>query len=278
MILFDFKLIKDDNVTLCKAFQRLAVNTWRIIELSRRVDFQLKEETFIDINMLCLKTFPGGEIKIKVFTKPEEGKHGADWEWWFKSKANRWIGFRIQSKILNIRTNKFEHLHYKTKKGLFQSDILIQKSLRAHMPMIPLYCLFLQEANSISSQFLLSYLWGCSLVSAFSICDLRYKGNCCSLSDLKNLLEPWHYLVCHAECNGGGDMVYNIQKYVFSSFYLPPSNKRLGHSIDAVMPENFVLESPPDYVRKIVKNSDSDDVRIPDRNLRGVIVFDEVQD
>lgn len=159
----------------------LAQKTWAIINDSRNVQFQLKEETFTDLNMLALKKHHPNEVSIKVFTKNMEGEVGADWEWWFHLNRTNWIGYRVQAKIINIHSNEFEHLHYKSK-GTYQCDKLIANALKATQKTIPLYCFYLHSEtpftpgrkNCICYKHI-SELYGCSLTSAFSVKTLKCK-------------------------------------------------------------------------------------------------------
>lgn len=261
-------------MTLCNTFKRLALDTWDEMQKSRKVNFQLKEETFTDINMLELKIRHSNQVKTKVFTKRQEGINGADWEWWFKGLSNNWIGFRVQAKILNIQTNEFEHLHYKTPRtGIFQSDKLIKNALSRKTPIIPLYCFFLQTNDN---QFLnkwncrtfaqLKNFYGCSLTSAFTVQNLRSTKSK-HLRDLESYIEPWHCLVC---CSGYGksDFIANIQAYALNVFDFNAKS-------DINIPESFITESPPNYVLEILKNEKNTDTQPPDEELDGITIIME---
>lgn len=120
----------------CNTFQHLAADIWTLIERSRVAGMRLKEETLTDLNMLHLKLAHPRQVIIKTFNKIEEGTTGADWEWWFRL-GSRWIGFRVQAKILDIRDDSFHHLHYPVASPA-QCDKLIAQS-RIHPARIPLY-------------------------------------------------------------------------------------------------------------------------------------------
>lgn len=268
-------------MTLCDTFKRLALDTWDEILKSRSVNFQLKEETFTDRNMLELKLRHSGQIRTKVFTKRQEGINGADWEWWFKGLSNTWIGFRVQAKILNIQTNEFEHLHYQTPRtGIYQSDKLIANALSGVIPRIPLYCLFLQTSdngrlNNWNCRTIarLKDFYGCSLTSAFTIRKLR-ANNDKHIADLENYIEPWHCLVC---CNGYGnsDFITNIQAYALNTFSLDDDGE---NSLDLDIPENFITEKPPSYVLALLENEINDNIQPPDKELDGVTLIMEKEE
>jgi len=263
-------------MTLCNTFKRLSFETWDTIQRGRSVNYQMKEETLTDYNMLELKLRHSSQIRTRVFTKPEEGINGADWEWWFKGNSNKWIGFRIQAKILNIQSEEFEHLHYQTRStGVYQSDKLINNALGQLIPRIPLYCLFLQtDNNSLLNKWncrtigQIKDLYGCSLTSAFTIRNLRTT-NSKHLSQLENHIEPWHCLVC---CSGFGrsDFITNIESYALNNFNLNDNNlENTGREI----PESFITKNPPDYVLQLLENEKNDNLKRPDEDLSGITII-----
>lgn len=264
--------------TLCDTFKRLALDTWDNILKSRQVNFQLKEETFIDINMLALKTRHGRQVSTKVFTKRQEGNNGADWEWWFHGLSGDWIGFRVQAKIINIHSSEFEHLHYQNKRThIYQCDKLIQNALTRRNPKFPLYCFFIQTDNkthlpnwSCRTYPYLKDLYGCSLTSAFSVKQLRAT-NSKHITNLQTDLRPWHCLVC---CSGygQGDFISNIQAYAKANFKL---DSDIARELEVSIPDNFLTQKPPDYVLAILKNENSDNIKAPDEDIEGVIIIEE---
>lgn len=267
--------------TLCETFKQLALDTWDKIQESRIVNFQLKEETFTDINMLDLKLKHSGQIKTKVFTKREEGKNGADWEWWFQGRSGNWIGFRVQAKIINLLSNEFEHLHYQNPRThIYQCDKLIQNALSHSTPKIPLYCFFIQTENQ---DYLNKWtcgtfpkdkkLYGCSLTSAFEVLKLRPTDSK-HIIDLENSLKPWHCLVC---CKGFGrstDFITNIQAYAKENFVL---DKDLAQNLNVEIPESFTTNEPPSYVLSILKYENNESIDAPDSEIDGVIIVTEKQ-
>jgi len=265
-------------MTLCNTFKRLAFDTWDEIHKSRQVNFQLKEETFIDKNMLELKLKHTSQVRTKVFTKHEEGKNGADWEWWFKGNTNNWVGFRVQAKIINILSNEFEHIHYKTPStGVYQCDKLIKTALTGPNPRIPLYCLFLQTndkryLNTWNCRTVphIKDLYGCSLTSAFLIRNFRASKKK-HLSDLENYMRPWHCLVCCKD-HGNRDFIRNIESYAKTVFKLDPE---IAKDLDINIPNSFISQNPPFYVTSILENENNDIIDSPDENLRGVVVITE---
>src|SRR5688572_13448409 len=100
-------------MSLCETFKNRSSSTWTLLSKAREVDSQLLEETLTDLNLLELKLKHPREIITKSFTKPREGLTGADWEWWLTGPKSLWLGFRVQAKVLNLRSGMYEHLHYR---------------------------------------------------------------------------------------------------------------------------------------------------------------------
>lgn len=268
---------------ICQTFRRLAFDTWDKIRAGKQVHKQLKEETLTDLNLLDLKTRHGRQIRIKEFSKPQEGKNGADWEWWFLDRQGQWIGFRVQAKIINIDRDEYEHLHYRKKaSSQYQCDKLILNSMTGRHPKIPIYCLYSYwENNAVPNHWtcgtypMIRDLYGCSLISAFTIRQLRQL-NRKHLQDLYRQLRPWHCLVC---CSGfgNGQWTSNIESYAKNSFDLQ-QNDNDNDKLDIDIPENFVTKEPPNYVVNIFENEFSEDIEPPDKDIDGVLIIEQGQE
>lgn len=260
---------------LCKIFKQLSIYTWTQIRRSRRVNYQLKEETLTDIIILELKRRNLSQIFTKEFTKHEEGINGSDWEWWFNS-GGQWIGFRVQAKIINIKSNGFEHLHFRNRHtGIYQCDKLIQNALSQSIPRIPIYCLYLQTADtSLLTRWTCGTfaknrrLWGCSLMSAFQVKNIRAR-NLKLLRDIESFLRPWHCLVC---CSGfgGSTKIENIDSYWQNNLEID-----LGvlQEMGLEAPKTFITDNPPNYVLQILTNDNNSEIKPPDEEIDGVVVF-----
>jgi len=226
---------------ICNTFKRLALDTWDKIAKSRTVGFQLKEETLTDLNMLDLKVRHPYEISVQVFNKAEEGEHGADWEWWFTDKTKKWLGFRVQAKIISITNDRFAHLHYrKDDKSLHQCDLLILKAGMGTHKTIPIYCLFVQtdDLTKLATTYTAgttSEVLGCSLLSADAVQKLRPAKK---LKDT-NAMIPWHLLVCKPD---NKDVLEHLTDFIGS---------KLGIIIQE---EDYLADEPPHYVSRLVFN------------------------
>lgn len=260
--------------TLCNTFKRLALNTWDIINESRQVNFQLKEETLTDLNMLAIKKRHSGQVRTKVYNKNEEGVNGADWEWWF-NHSEKWIGYRVQAKIINNKSNEFEHLHYKGKKAVaYQCDTLIHNALSTSPPKIPLYTLFLSTGDKflLKTWFCNTFkldrkFWGCSLINAFDVYKLS-SSKIKHLRHLDKLIRPWHCLVC---CSGykGNDKIQKMENYAKANF---PLDSNIVKELNIDIPESFITKNPPSYVVSLFKNEDTE-IQPPDENLGGILII-----
>jgi len=167
---------------ICSTFRKQAFSTWNLLRKSRVNDFQPGEETITDMNLLEIKMKHPQEVFIQKFTKRQEAKTGADWEWWFTGSSGKWLGFRIQAKVINIDTLSFPHLYYKSSR-IYQTDKLIQDAFKERPHKIPLYCLY-TNWNTQS----MSYPWhcysfkksaksyGCSILPAFWVKYLLQEG------------------------------------------------------------------------------------------------------
>ncbi|MGE0772520.1 MAG: DUF6615 family protein [Cyclobacteriaceae bacterium] len=263
-------------MTICDTFVRTAISTWDKISESRKVGYQLKEETITDLNILELKKRLGRRILTIPFNKFDEGKNGADWEWWFKDKAGFWIGVRVQAKIINIKTDDFEHLHYKRKRK-FQSEKIIKEALKAKPPRFPLYALYTQwDDNTILANWTCRSfpkyfdLYGCSTISAFNV----YKRRTTIEKDLKSLLvdmRPWHCLVCCKGHNPIGQLTDRIESYIKNNF--TEGTESILKELKTKFPKTFRTKNPPDYVEILMTPKETlENVNVPNY-LDGLVIY-----
>lgn len=261
-------------MTLCETFRQRAFWTWKQLGRASRADVHLGEESLTDFNLLEIRTNHSQQVKTKTFTKPVEGLVGADWEWWFTGPSNRFIGFRIQAKVIDRRSLRFEELHYKTNGGAFQFDLLCNHAVQAQPPLIPLYCLYTHWSDPMSD---LPWRcgsfkgapesYGCSLVDAFFI----RQDHSPSSRDLSHLLPhmmPWHCLVC---CRGHSDG--DLPERALSLWQAWQESIRSQSGSTLAESRRFELTSePPTYVLKLLRNELSEP---PDPFLRTITVFRE---
>lgn len=245
---------------ICETFKKIARQTWDKIDDARQVNFQLKEETLTDINLLELKIRHPTEIFTYEFTKHQEGHNGADWEWWFTDNL-KWIGFRVQAKIINITSDEFEHLHYQNSSSSPQSEKLILQAENDSVPRIPLYCFYLstEKLDNIQIETSLLKYFGCSLMSAYQVRTLR-KSKVRHISQLQQYILPWHKLVCHT---GNVSLVDHVISLIGKHF----------SDISVQRLQSIEIMSPPEYVLQILRSSgDSLQFNYAPKSLAGILI------
>lgn len=259
------------SYNLCESFRSLAFRTWDQLAKSRRVGHQPLEETFTDINILELKDRHPHEIYSQLFTKPQEGLNGADWEWWLTdSQRKAWLGLRVQAKILELSSNEFAHLHYKKRKT-YQSTKL--KKSCAKLGLVPLYCFYSHWPGYEDPSFTpcgsfahSAESYGCSLVCLKHIESLRKENEVKSLRRVIVEAYPWHCLVC---CQGFGNRTLPERAWAFLQGVFeirPPPRKK------ADTPIIGLREQPPLYVGRLFEGSV---IEAPDPALRGIVLIRE---
>jgi hypothetical protein len=218
------------------------------------------------------------EIFSRLYTKPEEGRYGADWEWWFTDAQEKdWLGLRAQAKVLQLSSNQFPHLHYK-KNGIYQSRRL--KRTCKKLGLIPLYCLYTvwrptdaptREPCGLFTQSAEDY--GCSLVSLNHIELLRDKGEEKSLLRVIDKACPWHCLVCES-FGPGKTLPQRAWAFLQNAFGITTSTKRRDGA-----PDVGITHRPPPYVRELSRPNlrDTGVTEFPDAALRGLVLIREAR-
>jgi len=252
---------------LCESFQLLSYHIWDVIADSRVIKYQIQEETFTDIIIFYLKKFHS-ELQTIGFNKREEGVNGADWEWWFTDGLGKWIGFRVQAKVLDIDSERFGHLYYrKDKASLAQYDKLISEAAADPLyPCIPLYAMYLQHATYPEAAVLRPHTsnkhYGCSVVSAYKVRSAKAARKSNRLRDWQGDIIPWHELVCHKRGAGSG-LVDHINRLATNNFLN-------GQAVE----RSFIISEPPSYISQAAQ-SDRLFVSAEENphNLAGAVVF-----
>jgi len=131
------------SINLSTVFEEVSRDTWRLLKRGRGTRLGLPEETVTTLNLLKLSEVRMPGFSVRSFSKRLEGENGADWEWWFGRRDGTWLGFRIQAKVLNLDSDRFEHLHYGPRRaGGTQAEQLVRSAFNADPPRVPLYCLY----------------------------------------------------------------------------------------------------------------------------------------
>ena len=89
-----------------------SLSKWVARQLSKasRSNAKLGEESITDFFILRLKSNPIRGMTIESFTRNEEAVSGADLEIWLTGRSKKWLGLRVQSKMLSIDSKRYEKL------------------------------------------------------------------------------------------------------------------------------------------------------------------------
>lgn len=273
------------TLNICETFRARAFATWDLIGRAHAAVSPLGEETLTDLNLLELRLRHPDEVITHSFSKQQEGAEGADWEWWLTGPSGRWLGLRVQAKVIDVGSLAFPHLHYRQRAGRHQSELLIQRALTASPPRIPLYCLYCcWPSGTPRPQWNCGTFgpteesYGCSLVSAPQILALRQRGaRLGKLSDVAPSMWPWHCLIC---CQGfsSEDLPKRAHAFWQGAILAEDLGEEVeeGGSLEFDMMEQLrsiaAIETPPAYVAAIMEGAVSER---PDDNLLRVTILRE---
>ncbi|WP_151087411.1 DUF6615 family protein [Hymenobacter baengnokdamensis] len=267
---------------LCSAFSKASVATWNRIQEGHSISYLFGEETLTDLLIRDLLRLRLSGFKMEAFSKPVEGRNGADWEWWFRGKSGKWLGLRVQAKVIDESCKGFKHLHHsyvsKTKavgmalKDVYQCDRLIDMANNEDVkrPRVPLYCLYSYWNSLPSSASGRIKMWspyyndidfGCSIVAAQHVQKLRIKTSTGlrlkrSISDTLPLSYPLSSLVCFPFCIDDDDSITERMLYIL----------RFIGAVEGDG-ERYLVNSPPNYILRLLNRPIESRL---DRNEQGV--------
>ena len=190
---------------LCETFRSQSGLVWNRMAKASRVGLALSEETLTETALyeMALAHELDGKIAISLATKPQEARHGADWEWWLIN-GNMGVSFRVQAKRL-FPNGRYQSLLKGPPDPYQQLNRLCRAARRdGH---VPLYCFFNFDHPAASfdgwdGRCLHSYrapsFWGC----AFALPNGVLAATSNRLRDLRSYTRPWHKLVCNEESVG----------------------------------------------------------------------------
>ena len=273
---------------LCFTFQNIADRTWRAIADAHQAGLSYGEETITETNLLQLKRYHPKQIRIRAFSKREESKTGADWEWWIGGHG-RWLGMRVQAKRIKYPYDSFDRLQtYKTN-GEYnkQIDILIDKAKMENLN--PVYCLYVSSqtppplrATTRFCRYRRRFYMGCLIGDAVAV---RSTGSN-KLNDLAHVCHPWHCLVCDCSyCPSAEGPPYGGY-LADAAFALLKKSRDAGMEYRAEGLEgyaDFPLFEPqqrlPDYLELIDARGGSPDEKLrkiaAERDLAGFVIIGE---
>ena len=259
---------------LCRRFQKESCRTWSLLERGRNCGAQLLEETISNLLVLSFRSKEVPGFAIHSYSKTDEGKIGADYEWWFRSRHRRVVGLRMQAKVVHFSTDSYRHLHQKYRKprsGIeYQADHLIANALTSSPARLPLYCLYTHWNHSHFGK--RHGTFGCLLLSPYRVKALRAT-NANSLKEVLPYTLPWHCLTCYRDPGEKdiADQVTAIAKRVILSDQMVIEARRDDYlqSVQAFM----TSEELPTYVQMIAQ---VEEPNVEDEDLAFVTFFDEL--
>lgn len=203
------------QVELCDAFVRISQGVWRWMRRAQRVrspslakraskwPMHLRETTLTDYVVLRLLEECSPAVSVFTFPALLEAQTGADMELWITDSRHRWLGLRVQCKVLSP-DGKFRELHYK-RNGRYQSDYLIQSAQRSSS-CLPIYLLYVGpyahrlrfwgcpcQYWGFPPRSICCRPWGNWWLSAYRVPSLRPNND---LAALAQHMTPWHCMVC----------------------------------------------------------------------------------
>lgn len=252
---------------LCEITKKKSAWIWNVLRQARLHKSKIGEESITDFFVLELKKESMGAYYIESFTRPKEKVTGADWELWFTGPSKKWIGLRVQAKVISLDAKRYAQLHYKRKDGTFQIDQLIADAKKHKAT--PLYCLYSNWGGKDAGKVVWSRgtvkrnirLFGASIISVSNVQDMKTKRDD-SLKSVAGHLSPLHCIFC---CNGYGigDLPTRVYAFLRSFRYINQDS-------------NLLLEEPPYYVKQVLHGSlEGDLVDFQDENLSRITVIDE---
>lgn len=248
-------------MSLCQTFKILSFKTWSLLQAARFANHQINEETITDLLMVYLKFNNSYEIFTRTFTRTEEKQNGSDWEWWLiDSTGKKGLGFRVQAKIINFKSDSFQQLYYKN-----QNNVLIYQAENSSKKLIPIYCLYSHHDTHLKSEY------GCSIMSAYTVKNLKKaKTRLSKIKDIRPHMFPWHFLVCICNLNSIKTSL-PLRAWKLSQQYGLVEN--LDNETNGELPNNGDL---PDYVLRLINNQYEDNESVKEiefDGLRGIMII-----
>ncbi|WP_131826454.1 DUF6615 family protein [Rodentibacter trehalosifermentans] len=197
-----------NNISLSNLLKKLAIFVFKHLESDRIINHQTTEETITDLLVRKMKQWkfnnPSSKFDINSFSKRQEALNGADfeWDWYFVDKSRKkWLGFRIQAKVLDLKSNRFKHIDHKQGNQLKNLENVSLNENR-----IPFYCFYLTYPKHKD-------IYGCSLSSSDKIKSLLKTNKKPFIKDVLQISFPWHELFNKKKGKGLIDSIlFNLKK------------------------------------------------------------------
>lgn len=261
----------------------LAAHAWKTIDAAHSCGMSWGEESNTEFLLLNLKLHHPTEVRVTAFSKHEESVNGADWEWWFVSPG-AYYGMRVQAKRIKESNGTFGYLRYKAKSSpKDQMTNLIDEARSDRLT--PVYCFY-----AASDQPSWNPAWphskppqtGCLIGHAEQVRDAHSN----HLSDLRDLLMPWHFLVCPCASDAYSDVAHRAAAAMSRTV----KAVLVDDPLDEEGKENrqpwlaAVRTQPPTYVSKLIDldrtgELSSEEVlshsELSKRDIKGILVISD---
>lgn len=252
---------------LCAIIRKESRWIWNTLRLARAHRSKIGEESITDFLVLELKKASKGAYYIDSFTRPREKVTGADWELWFTGASTKWLGLRVQAKVIALDADRYAQLYYKRKDGTYQIDQLVADA-KKHSA-IPLYCLYSYWRSGEAGKFhwacraviRSARLFGAGIVPVSGVRALKAQ-NEDALKRVVKYLSPLHCLFC-CQAYAQGDLPSRSHGFLVANGFVDDDSQTL-------------LDEPPYYVRAILQGEREMDLAdVHDENLRMITVIRE---
>lgn len=173
----------------------LAGWAWNRQNDAKRHGLSLQEETLTEILLLRIaKDCRPLRLQVRMFTRPQENRNGADWEWFLRGPSCHGIGYRVQAKRL-YQTGRHKGQYGGHDPAGPQTTKLISMAGKSN---IPIYVFYNNDSTTAfygrsSPGFRSPSFWGCSYAHASSVKAAGSRDP----SKLIKHMQPWHELFDH---------------------------------------------------------------------------------
>ena len=179
---------------IAATFLELGDATSRNLQFSHRGDVSVSygEETITETNLLEIRRRHPERVHLQTFTKAQEGKIGADWEWHIVGRK-RTAKMRVQAKRLQCN-DVLKITHKVASTGKQQRGLLIGGAQTDGMK--PVYCIYCTEpqrgiwTEKTAPIGYRSYHSGCLLADANDVSLTTRR-----LHQIEDRCIPWHFLI-----------------------------------------------------------------------------------
>ncbi|HEU0131894.1 MAG TPA: hypothetical protein VFQ85_12970 [Mycobacteriales bacterium] len=176
------------------------------IAAAEQASVRLDEDTLTQDLLLDMRlAYPA--LRVIPFNRREEGRNGADWEWWIEGRRH-WFGFRVQAKRLHPvagSAHGYDFAYQSRRAPRRQIDLLIESSRMRQIPAI--YALY--NGPQLDVRHLpwlcdalppMQRLAGVTTIAAPVARALLDSGRASTVTDVWTRTRPWS---CLATCDPG---------------------------------------------------------------------------